>query len=69
MPNNNPPKPLAIGWAGFENSPAAAGHRRRRTGWALNPLREPVNAATAEARRILPEREVEQGLGRKQVKE
>jgi hypothetical protein len=55
----------ALGFAGFEDSPAAGGGRRRKPRWQLNPLREPsAGEATMEARRILPEHEVEQGIGR-----
>lgn len=60
-----PPKLPPLGFAGFENSPAAAGHRRKPT-WPLRPMRAPHDSqATDAARRFVREAEVLQGLGRR----
>ena len=65
MPDKPPRKLPALGFAGFEDSPAAAGYRRKRR-WPLRPMYEPsAGAATDAARRFLKEDQVLQGLGRK----
>jgi hypothetical protein len=60
-----PTKLPAIGWAGFENSPAAAGHGRRKPRWSLRPTVELGEGATADAGRFVKGAEVLRGLGRK----
>jgi hypothetical protein len=61
-----PPRLPKLGFAGFEDSPAAGGGRRRKPEYLIRPFEEPGNSATAEARRILPEAKVQQGIGRKE---
>jgi hypothetical protein len=64
MPDN-PRKLPALGFAGFEDSPAAGG-RRRNTRWPLRPLHDPsAGEATDAARRFVGEDALLQGLGRK----
>jgi hypothetical protein len=65
MPDQPPPKLPAIGWAGFEKSPAAAGHGRRKSRWAINPLRDGARASAESARFSSLEAELLQGLGRR----
>jgi hypothetical protein len=65
MADKTTPKLPRLGFAGFEDSPAAAGRRRRAT-WSINPMREPgAGEATDAARRLLNEDQVLEGLGRK----
>jgi hypothetical protein len=62
MPDKHRKLP-ALGFAGFEDSPAAGGRRRKPT-WPLNPLREPhAGEASDRARRLLSEPELLQGTG------
>jgi hypothetical protein len=64
MPDN-PRKLPAIGFAGFEDSPAAGG-RPRKASWSLRPMEAPRDTQAADAaRRFVNEAEVLQGLGRK----
>jgi hypothetical protein len=64
MPDK-PRKLPPLGFAGFEASAAAGGRSRRKPMWSLHPLREPGDAATMEARRILDEDQVQAGIGRR----
>ena len=64
MPDK-PRKLPALGFAGFENSSAAAGHGRRRTRWAINPMRAEAHASAEGGRLAALEGELMQGLGRK----
>jgi hypothetical protein len=64
MPDQ-PQKLPAIGWAGFEDSPAAAGRSCRKARWAINPLRAEGRASAEAARFTSLEGELMQGLGRR----
>jgi hypothetical protein len=65
MPDK-PPKLPPLGFAGFEDSGAAAGRSRRKPRWSLRPMHEPnAGEASDAARRFVKEGEVLQGLGRK----
>lgn len=59
------PKLPALGFAGFEDSPAAAGRPRRKAMWSLRPVHEPSDSQAADAGRFVKEAQVLQGLGRK----
>jgi hypothetical protein len=62
------PKLPALGWAGFENSSAAAGRPHRKATWSLRPGHEPGDghgSQAPDAGRFLNERELCAGLGRK----
>jgi hypothetical protein len=64
MPDERPRLPK-LGFAGFEDSPAAGGRRRKAT-WPLRPLHDPsAGEATDAARRFVNEDQVLQGLGRR----
>ena len=64
MPDK-PPKLPPLGFAGFEDSSAAGGRRRKAT-WPLRPMHEPsAGEASDAARRLVKEDELLQGLGRK----
>jgi hypothetical protein len=64
MPDK-PRKLPALGFAGFEDSPAAGGRRRKPT-WPLRPMYEPsAGEASDAARRLVGEDQVLQGLGRR----
>jgi hypothetical protein len=63
--SDKPPKLPRLGFAGFEDSRAAAGRSRRKATWSLRPMREPSECATADAGRFVSAAEVMQGLGRK----
>jgi hypothetical protein len=64
MPDK-PPKLPPLGFAGFEDSPAAGGRRRKAT-WSLRPMQVPQDSqATDAARRFVNEAELMQGLGRR----
>jgi hypothetical protein len=64
MPDQ-PPKLPALGFAGFEDSPAAAGRSRRRSTWSLRPNGEPSEAMAADAARLVDAAAVLQGIGRR----
>jgi hypothetical protein len=65
MPDQPPRKLPALGFAGFEDSSAAGGRRRRAT-WSLRPMHEPsAGEAPDAARRLVKEAELLQGLGRR----
>jgi hypothetical protein len=68
MPDENRKLP-ALGWAGFEDSRAAAGRRRRKATWSLRPMHEASDGATVDASRFLKARDLCAGLGRKPVEE
>jgi hypothetical protein len=60
-----PPKLPALGFAGFEDSPTARGHSRRRSTW-LRPLSpSPSEAARADAARFVDAAAIMRGIGRK----
>jgi len=64
MPDK-PRKLPALGFAGFDDSPAAGGRRRKAT-WPLRPTHDPsAGEATDAARCFVTEAEVLQGLGRR----
>ena len=63
------PKLPALGFAGFENSSAAAGRRSRKARWSINPLRDEASASAAATRFSHLEGELRQGLGRKPERE
>jgi hypothetical protein len=67
--SDKPPKLPQLGFAGFEASSAAAGHGRRRSRWALRPMREPSEGEAVDASRFVKEADLCAGLGRKPVKE
>jgi hypothetical protein len=64
MPDK-PPKLPALGFAGFEDSSAAAGGSRRKATWSLRPTDEGHDSQAAEASRLVKEAELCAGLGRK----
>jgi hypothetical protein len=64
MPDK-PRKLPALGFAGFEDSSAAAGHSRRKGRWAINPLRAEARASAEGGRLAGLEGELLQGLGRR----
>jgi hypothetical protein len=68
MPDE-PPKMPALGFAGFENSAGATGRSRRKSRWAINPLRAEASATAEAARFSNLEGELMQSLGRKPAKE
>lgn len=49
---DKPRKLPPLGFAGFEDSSAAGGRRRKAT-WPLRPMHEPSEGATADASRFL----------------
>jgi hypothetical protein len=65
MPDNKPRKLPPLGFAGFEDSPAAAGRPRRKAKWSLRPVREPSDGAAVGAGRFIKEADLCAGLGRK----
>jgi hypothetical protein len=64
MPDK-PRKLPRLGFAGFEDSSAAGGTGRRKSRWAINPLRAEARASAEGARLATLEGELMQGLGRK----
>jgi hypothetical protein len=64
MPDK-PPKLPPLGFAGFEASSAAAGTGRRKSRWAINPLRDEATATAEAARLSNLEVGVYAGIGRK----
>jgi hypothetical protein len=62
---DTPRKLPALGFAGFENSPAAGG-RRRKNQWPLRPMEVPQGSKASDAAcRFVNEADVCAGLGRK----
>jgi hypothetical protein len=68
MPNQPPEKPrLPESFAAFDADPHRSGRRKSR--WAINPLRDGARASVESARFSSLEAEMMRGLGRKPVKE
>lgn len=65
MPDHNPAKLPALGFGGFENSPAAAGPGRRKARWSINPLRDEARASAVDARLASIADGIARGIGRK----
>jgi hypothetical protein len=65
--SDKPPKLPALGFAGFEDSRAAAGRPRRRATWPLRPTDEGHGSRAADASRFVKEAELLAGLGRKKL--
>jgi hypothetical protein len=65
MPEQPPGKPPRLGFAGFEDSRAAAGHGRRKTTWPLRPMQEAGAGEAGDAGRFANAAEVMRGLGRR----
>jgi hypothetical protein len=63
-----PPKLPALGFAGFEDSPAAGGGRRRRSRWSIRPTEEPGERLAADAARFVDQAALYAGLGRRPEK-
>jgi hypothetical protein len=49
MHDERPRRLPPLGFAGFEASSAAAGRRRRKSRWAINPLRDGARASAEAA--------------------
>jgi len=64
MPDK-PPRLPRLGFAGFEDSRAAAGHARRKPRWWLRPTGEEHDGQAADAGRFVKEAELYAGIGRK----
>jgi hypothetical protein len=58
-----------LGFAGFENSSAAAGTGRRKSRWALRPTDDGHGSQAADVARFVSAAEICAGLGKKQVNE
>jgi hypothetical protein len=60
-----PPKLPPLGFAGFEDSAAAGGGRRRGRRWQLFPVKDPGADQDADVSRWANEAELMAGLGRR----
>jgi hypothetical protein len=62
---DKPRKLPRLGFAGFEDSSAAAGTGRRKPRWAINPLRDGARASAEGARLASLADGIARGIGRK----
>jgi hypothetical protein len=60
-----PRKLPQLGFAGFEDSRAAAGRSRRKARWSINPVRDGARASAVDARLASIADGIARGIGRK----
>jgi hypothetical protein len=63
MPDQPLRKPLELGFAGFEASPAAAGRPRRKATWSLRPMHAAGEGAAVDGSRFVTEADYVQASG------